>query len=102
VENVGRIYGDAVSLDEYIEITTENLPDTLTSAGYSNCVFSTEQMQFAGEEMTAIVISGELQEIAVYQRMVPIKYGNQVAIFASASFVDDFTADLLNLFYLLP
>jgi len=101
VENLGLVYGYILTEEQYIEITLKNLEAQLPAAGYTNIDAKMVTVEFAGEECPAVSVYGEINGIAVYQLMVPIKVGNQIAVYAVASYVEDHNEEYLRYFYAL-
>ena len=100
LENSGT-YGVSASVDSYISASMETLDDALAAAGYDTIHCSTEKVDFAGEERTAIVIEAELYGMKLYEMLVPLVYEDCVAVVTIATLNENNCEALLAEFYAL-
>lgn len=99
VENLGRLYGSVLTLDQYIELTVQSLEASMPATGIQDCVVETLTVRFGGGDRDAIRFTGNMSGVEIYQMMVPIKYGEQVALYAVTSYGEDLCGEYLSLFY---
>lgn len=100
VQNLGLVSGTAVSAQEYAEIASSEVADTLTAYGYENVKAQTTAADFAGaESCPAVTVTAERDGTAMYEQMVYLKAGNYIYCVTLCSFTEDVTAEMAELFY---
>ena len=102
IQNLGLVSGAVVSPQEYAEIASAEVADTLTSYGYENVTAQTTAADFAGtESCPAVAVTAERDGTALYEQMIYLKTGNYVYCVTLCSFKEDVTAEMAKLFYAL-
>ncbi len=79
LENLGFLYGLAMSEDAYFIASAPQLEDAMKQMGVSNVKLEKEMIKFAGGTHTSCLISGEFNGVKIYERMVMVKSGNYMA-----------------------
>ena len=102
IQNLGLVSGTTVSPQEYAEIASAEVADTLTAYGYENVTAQTTAADFAGtESCPAVAVTAERDGTALYEQMIYLKTGNYVYCVTLCSFKEDVTAEMAKLFYAL-
>ena len=102
IQNLGLVSGAVVSPQEYAEIASAEVADTLTAYGYENVTAQTTATDFAGtESCPAVAVTAERDGTALYEQMIYLKTGNYVYCVTLCSFKEDVTAEMAKLFYAL-
>ncbi len=102
IQNLGLVNGTAVGPQEYAEIASAEVADTLTAYGYENVKAQTTSTDFAGtESCPAVAVTAERNGTALYEQMVYLKAGNYIYCVTLCSFTKDVTAQMAELFYAL-
>ena len=102
IQNLGLVSGMTVSQQEYAEIASAEVADTLTAYGYKNVTAQTTAADFAGtESCPAVAVTAERDGTALYEQMIYLKTGNYVYCVTLCSFKEDVTAEMAKLFYAL-
>lgn len=99
IQNMGLLYGMALSEEKYIEISQEGLEEQLSSAGFTLEGVEAGTVTFAGQERSGLHITCTYQGIAYYCQQVYIKQGNYMSVITLASFFEDDTDAMLDYFY---
>lgn len=99
IQNMGLLYGMALSEEKYIEISQEGLEEQLSSAGFTLEGTEAGTVTFAGQERSGLHITCTYQGIAYYCQQVYIKQGNYMSVITLASFFEDDTDSMLDYFY---
>ncbi len=99
IQNLGVLYGAAISEEKFIELSLEGLDEQLGSAGFVLQGNEVGTMTFAGEERTALHISCTYQDVPYYCQQIIIKQGEYMSIITLASFYEDNTASMVDYFY---
>ncbi len=98
LENIGVINGVLLDEQAYVDLSVEQLPAALISMGLVNVKAETTKLQFAGAEHAAVQVRGELAGVSFFEKIVCIKVGNYFGIVTVASYHEDATDALLELF----
>ena len=102
IQNLGLVSGTTVSAQEYAEIASAEVADTLTAYGYENVKVQTTAADFAGtESCPAVAVTAERDGTALYEQMIYLKTGNYIYCVTLCSFTEDVTAEMAELFYAL-
>ena len=83
VENIGIVYGAILTEEQYLDISMPQLETQLPAAGYTNLSMEKVTVEFAGRECIAASVYGEVNGVAIYQLLVPIKVGTQIALYSA-------------------
>lgn len=99
LENLGLLYGLALDESDYVEASLEQVDQALEAMGMEDGVAEAIEVQFAGGQHAGIRISGTLYGLPFYEQLVSVKQGNYMAVITAASFQEDITGELLELFH---
>lgn len=98
-QNLGLLGGD-VTAQEYAELSSEQLPDALTSYGFTDVEAAVTSGDFAGRTACpAVAITAKLGDTTLYERMYCIKTGSYLYCVTLSSFTEDVTEAMAGLFY---
>ena len=101
IEDLGVLYGATLDEQAYVEIAMEQMTPALESMGLSDITSEVGTVNFAGQDRTAVFISGSMQGAELHETIVTMKVGNYMANVTAASYLTDETADILSMFYAL-
>ena len=101
VENLGALYGEILSEDEYMDLAIQNVEMMLPSAGYEDMVIEKTTTQIGDKSYKGIAMESTYQGIAMYQRNFIVKVGEYVAAVTVTSAMEDETMDLMGYFFSL-
>lgn len=99
IQNMGLLYGMALSEEKYIELAQEGLEEQLSSAGFTLEGVESGTVTFAGQERSGLHITSTYQGVAYYCQQIYIKQGNYMGVITLASFTEDITGSMLDYFY---
>ena len=99
LQKLSLISGALVSEDAYAEANLKQLPDVLASSGITVDKLEKTKVTFAGAEHTALTLEGTYQELPLYETIVLVKTGSYIACVTAASYFEDTTGDLLDMFH---
>lgn len=98
-QNLGLLGGD-VTAQEYVELSSEQLPAALTSYGFTDVEAAVTSGDFAGRTACpAVAITAKLGDTTLYERMYCVKTGSYLYCVTLSSFTEDVTEDMAGLFY---
>ena len=101
LENLGFLYGMVLSEEAYVKLSQETLEKGLQGMGLEKIHIARESIDFAGEKHLSVTVSGEINGVELYERMVLLKEGSYMATVTYAS-VNSRNADRLpELFFAL-
>lgn len=98
LENLGFLYGLAMSEDAYYKAAAPQLKEALEQMGLTNVQVEKETIDFAGDEHVSCLVSGEINGAAIYERMVMVKAGNYMATVTAFSFDRDSVEAMIGMF----
>ena len=101
IQNMGLLYGAAISEEKYVELGVEEMKEAVGSAGFELQSIETGTTTFAGEEHYVLHVFCTYQDIPYYCHQILVKQGNYMAIVTFASFFEDTTESLAEYFYAL-
>lgn len=101
LEDLKLLYSILLDEDGYAQAAAEQVPTALTSAGLTDVTAQVTSVTFAGAQHAAITVHGLVGDVDFYETMVCIKVDNTIGVITAASYYQDTTADILNLFYAL-
>ncbi len=87
-----------LTVEGYIDASVESLKSALSSMGIKNVQSSTGKMNFAGKEQTYLDITGNINGIAMYERMVVVKCYNYMVLITVCTWQTNTCQDILNKF----
>lgn len=99
IQNIGLIYGTALSEEKYLEVAEEQMEEQLGSAGMENVQSERITADFAGAERSGIHISCTIQGVPYYCTQMCIKQGKYIASISLCSFSEDLGSDMMGYFY---
>lgn len=99
IQNVGLLYGVAMSEDKYLDAAEETLVQELGSAGMDNVKTTRITKDFAGAEHTGLRISSTIQGVPYYCTQMCFKQGKYIATISLCSFSEDLGEELMSYFY---
>lgn len=98
IENLGILYGTLLDEQSYADRSVDLLVSALESAGMENVTAGTTTVTFAGGEHVCVTVHGTFYDVDVYEQIVCVKMGSYMALYTAASYYEDITTDLLDLF----
>ena len=98
LENLGFLYGLAMSEDAYYKAAGPQLQTALEQMGLANVSITPETITFAGAEHVSCLVSGELNGTPIYERMVMVKAGNYMATVTAFSFDPESAEAMIAMF----
>lgn len=99
VQNLGLIYGTVLSVEQYVDLSTQSLSEQLEAAGFSDVKWEKVELDFAGETRPGLKISSQVQGIPYYCTQSYIKAGNHIAVVSFAAYFEDSTEAMLDYFF---
>ena len=96
IENAGLAL---INEDTFIEQSIDETKKVLEASGMTNVAIEATKLTFAGKERSALSIYAEMQDMTIYQKGIMIKKGRYLAFATLASFNEDKTDALLELFH---
>ena len=102
IQKLSLVSGMLVTEDAYAEANLKQLPDALASASITVDKLEKTKVTFVGEEHVALALEGTIQDVPLYETLVMVKTGSYIACITAATFFEDTTADLLDMFQALP
>ena len=98
LENLGFLYGLAMSEEAYFKVASSQLEEVFGQMGLSNVTITQEKIEFAGSEHVSCLITGEYSGTMIYERMAMVKAGNYMATVTAFSFDRDSVDAMLDMF----
>lgn len=101
VGDLGVLYGKLLDMDVLAQTASTQLIAVLESMGLSDVQAEVSKVTFAGAQEAAVVMSGTIQGVTMYETQVYKKVGNYVYSITACTYGTDGTADILALFQAL-
>ena len=107
-EDLGVLYGTLLDEDGYLNVVGESVEEEMAAAGMTDVESTETTVTFAGQERPGLFICSEMQvegvdqSIEIYQKLVPIKAGNYMAVAWAVTYLEDNTDTVVENFYALP
>ena len=98
LEDLGFLYGLAMSEDAYYKAAAPQLQEALTQMGVEKVSVEKETITFGGAEHTGCLVTGEFNGVTIYERMVMVKSGNYMATVTAFSLDAEHAQSMLDLF----
>ena len=98
LENVGVVNGVLLDEKAYMTLSVEQLPTALQSMGLTNVTAETTTVSFAGRDHAAVRVHGTLSGVDFFEKIVCIKVDGYFGLVTVASYHEDQTDALLNIF----
>ena len=83
--------GELLSEEAYVDASVTGMTQALPAAGFSNVNVEKTNDIFAGAQHFGMRITGSVQGIAVYQRVIVIRKGDYAVCIAISTFLEDTT-----------
>lgn len=99
IQNIGLIYGMAMSEDKYLEVAEEQMAEQLGNAGMENVQTERITADFAGAERGGLHITCTISGVPYYCTQMCIKQGKYIASISMSSFSEDLGSDMMDYFY---
>lgn len=99
VENMGVLYGAIWDESQYRKHSLERIEGVLSVCGVQYGTVEPMDIQFTGEERPAILVTGSVGDVPMYQRQVYIKHGDYMTILSVTCFQIDISDAILALFF---
>lgn len=88
-----------INEEDFAEQSIDDTKKVLEAGGMTNVSIETTKLTFAGKERSALSIYAEMQGMTIYQKGIVMKKGRYLAFVTLASFNEDKTDALLELFH---
>lgn len=98
LENVGVVNGVLLDEKAYMTLSVEQLPNALQSMGLSDVTAEETTVSFAGTDHAAVRVHGKLSGVDFYEKIICIKAGAYFGLVTVASYHEDQTDALLEMF----
>lgn len=99
-QNLGLLSGASMTAQEYVERAAETLPGDLAACGFTDAEVQITAQDIAAEQgCPALLVTAQLQDMPMYERMVCIQSGDYIYCVTLCSFTKDVTADMAALFH---
>ncbi|MBQ3481573.1 MAG: hypothetical protein IJH48_04435 [Oscillospiraceae bacterium] len=85
LEDLGAINGIIIKEDSYLDLGVSQLKDVFEQMGLNNVQTEKGSCSFAGGEHATMLISGEINGVRIFERMVLIKTGRYMATITATS-----------------
>lgn len=98
LENIGSVNGVLLDEKAYAELSAKQIPTALESMGLLDVTAEVVSILFAGTRHAGVKVYGTLNGISFYEKIVCIKLGTYIGLVTVASYDEDITPDLLQMF----
>ena len=98
LENLNILQSIAVTEKAYADATVGQLPAALESMGFADATAEVTELTFAGDTHAAVKIHAKIAGMNFYETLVIVKQGNYIACITAASYGEDTTSAVLDLF----
>ena len=102
IVRLGRMYGELLSVDEYIGLISADMDADMERAGYENGEWALTAVDFAGEKQSGVYWTAEYElegrMYPYFTKSVYLKQGDYIVTVTVHSVLDDITDELLGLF----
>lgn len=98
VGDLGLVYGAVLDMKILAQSVADQLVPAFTSMGFENVTAEVSTLSFAGSQESAIVVTGQMEGIPMYEVLVCKKVHNYVYTITACTYGEDNTADILALF----
>lgn len=98
LEKVGVFNGILLDEKTYIAVSAEQLPAALQSMGLTDVTAEETTVSFVGVDHAAVRVYGKFSGVDFYEKIVCIKVGNYFGLVTVASYHEDKTDALLDMF----
>jgi len=99
-QNLGLLSGASMTAQEYVEWAAQTLPGDLAASGLTDAEVQITAQDLAAErDCPTLLVTAQLQDMPMYERMVCIQSGDYIYCVTLCSFTKDVTADMAALFH---
>ena len=98
VGDLGLVYGAVLDMKILAQSVADQLVPAFTSMGFENVTAEVSTLSFAGSQENAIVVTGQMEGIPMYEVLVCKKVHNYVYTITACTYGEDGTTDILALF----
>ena len=98
IQKLSAMSGLLATEDAFAEANIKQLPEQLAAGGITVDNIEKTTVEFAGKTHTALALSGSVQDIPLYETMALVKQGSYLYVITAATFYEDTSATLLDLF----
>ena len=99
-QNLGLLSGASMTAQEYVEQAAATLPGDLAACGFADAEVQITAQDLAAErDCPTLLVTAQLQDMPMYERMVCIQSGDYIYCVTLCSFTEDVTADMAALFH---
>ncbi|MBQ5522416.1 MAG: hypothetical protein IIT86_06360, partial [Oscillospiraceae bacterium] len=85
LEDLGLLYGAVLTPKQYAEIALPQLKPALEQAGFQHVQIEMEDYEFAGRDRVSLLVTGDVNGVPVYERMILIKGGQYMGAITAFS-----------------
>ena len=97
---LGLLSGASMTAQEYVEWAAQTLPGDLAACGLTDVEVQITAQDLAAErDCPTLLVTAQLQDMPMYERMVCIQSGDYIYCVTLCSFTKDVTADMAALFH---
>ena len=100
-QNLGRVFGSVISVDQYLKINCEQLEEQLASAGFTDVSYERNTITVGGQECEGLHMNAKIQGMDYYAQQAIIKEGNYIVAITFGTFGEDTSAQLAENFFAL-
>ena len=99
-QNLGLLSGASMTAQEYVEQAAATLPGDLAACGLTDVEVQIAAQDIAAErDCPTLLVTAQLQDMPMYERMVCFQSGDYIYCVTLCSFTEDVTADMAALFH---
>lgn len=99
-QNLGLLSGASMTAQEYVEQAAATLPGDLAACGFADAEVQITAQDLAAErDCPTLLVTAQLQDMPMYERMVCIQSGDYIYCVTLCSLTEDVTADMAALFH---
>ena len=99
-QNLGLLSGASMTAQEYVEQAAATLPGDLAASGFADAEVQITAQDLAAErDCPTLLVTAQLEDLPMYERMVCIQSGDYIYCVTLCSFTEDVTADMAALFH---
>ena len=85
LENLGLLYGTILTPKQYANIALPQLKPALEQAGFQHVQVEMADYEFAGRDRVSLLVTGDINGVPVYERLILIKGGQYMGAITAFS-----------------
>ena len=85
LENLGLLYGTILTPKQYANIALPQVKPALEQAGFQHVQIEMVDYEFAGRDRVSLLVTGDMNGVPVYERMILIKSGQYMGAITAFS-----------------